>query len=44
MAELGLVAALLAGSLVVTVIAVRFGILIGRRLDRAVQRDHEEPE
>jgi hypothetical protein len=40
MAEL---AVLLLGSLVVAAVAVRFGILIGRRLDDVVSRDDEEP-
>lgn len=44
MAELGLIAGLVVGSLLLAAVAVRFGILIGRRLDRAVQRDDEEPE
>ena len=44
MSELGLVAAFLGGALLLAVVAVRFGILIGRRLDRAMQRDDEEPQ
>jgi len=40
MAEL---AVLLVGSLVVAAVAVRFGILIGRRLDQVVSRADEEP-
>jgi hypothetical protein len=39
-AELAL---LLLGSAVVAAVAVRFGILIGRRLDRLISRDDEEP-
>jgi hypothetical protein len=36
-------AVLLLGSLAVAAVAVRFGILIGRPLDRVVGRDDEEP-
>ena len=44
MADLGLGLGLVGGSILIAVVGMRLGILLGRRLDRAVTRDDEEGE